>query len=603
MNSQRELTLKKFIGPSILILIGSYMLNLSWLKWPDLLVDYGRELYVPWQIMQGKVLYTDINHLYGPLSSYFNAFLFQIFGTGISTLAYFNIVIVILITFFIYSFIKSSYGGLTATVAGACFLVIFAFSQYTGIANYNFVCPYSHEITYGIFLFFVTLFIFKKYTADSKIIYASLIGFLLGLLFLTKVEIFVAGLISTLFGLIFIFWRIGPPHPKKHLFFILFFFLLPILAFVAYFSFHMPPADALGSVLASYKNIFIGELAGNIYYRHLAGFDETSLNIGLMLTSAVVYLIYFIFAGFVAYLFTRLTKRKPVYGAFIIIAAALILILLSGIFTISWIDMARPYPVFIFLLLACLIFNLMTKSKDKTFIVQKLPFILLAIFSLFLLLKIILNVHFYHYGFALAMPSALVMVVLMLYYIPNFFSRYGNRIVAMSFSGLFIVLTLLFYFNYTRDVYETKIYPVAAGPDRLLTFGEKMFSYGPIINKTLAYIDQSMTPDDTFIVMPDGIMLNYLSRRNNPSRYFEFTPNIVQAIGEENIIHEISLNPPSFIILSKKDTSEHGARFFGADYALNIYSWIIDNYDKVFTDGDGTLTGDDCGLTVYKRKR
>jgi hypothetical protein len=603
MNFQRELILKKFIGPSILILIGSYMLNLSWLKWPDLLVDYGRELYVPWQITQGKVLYTDINHLYGPLSCYFNAFLFQIFGTGISTLAYFNIVIVIFITLFIYTFIKSSYGDLIATLAGVCFLVIFAFSQYTGIANYNFVCPYSHEITYGIFLFFVTLFIFRKYTADPKIIYASLIGFLLGLIFLTKVEIFVAGFISALFGLITVFWLMPPPHPKKHLFFIIFFFLLPVLAFVVYFSFHMPLADALGSVMASYKNVFIGELAGNIYYRRLAGFDEPFQNIGLMIISTVVYLIYFIFAGFVAYVFTRLTKRKPLYGAFILVAAALIMILTASIFTISWIDMARPYPVFIFLFLACLIFNLMMKRKDKTFIVQNLPFILLVIFSLFLLLKMILNVHFYHYGFALAMPAALVMVILMLYYIPDFISRHGNKIVVICFSGFFILLTLLFYFNYTGNVYERKTYPVASGPDRLLTFSEKMFSYGPVINKTLAYIDQSMTPNDTFIVMPDGIMLNYLSRKNNPSRYFEFTPNIVEAIGEENIIHEISMNPPSFIILSKKDTSEHGARFFGADYALNIYSWITDNYDKVFTEGDGTLTGDDCGMTVYKRKR
>ena len=44
--------LRKFIGPSILVLVGSYMLRLSWFKWPDVLIDYGRELYVPWQITQ-----------------------------------------------------------------------------------------------------------------------------------------------------------------------------------------------------------------------------------------------------------------------------------------------------------------------------------------------------------------------------------------------------------------------------------------------------------------------------------------------------------------------------------------------------------------------
>lgn len=602
MNNQAKLTIRGVIGPAILILIGCYMLKLSWLKWPDLLVDYGRELYVAWQITQGKVLYVDINHLYGPLSGYFNAFLFQIFGTGISTLAYFNIVIVILMTSIIYTFIKSSFGQLIATVAGACFLIIFAFSQYTGIANYNFVCPYSHEITYGIFLFFLVLFLFRKYTADPRLIYASCIGFFLGLIFLTKVEIFIAGFISAIFGLIFIFRQLPPQHPKKHLFNLIFFFLLPILAFFAYFSFHMPLADAFNSLIASYKNIFIGALAKNIFYQHLSGFDNPSRSINLMMKGTVAYLIFFIFTGFIAWLFARWVKKKTVYGVILIIAAVFVLILSIGFFSINWFDIARPYPVFIFLLLAYLIVNLIIKRGDQTFIVKNLPFILLVMFSLFLLLKMILNVHFYHYGFALAMPAALVMIILMLYYLPNYIARFGNKFVAGCFMGLLIVLTMLFYFNFTRNIYAMKNYSVASGHDRLLTFNEELFSYGPIINKTLSYIDQSMTPNDSFIVMPDGVMLNYLSRKNNASRYFEFTPNIVEAIGEEKIIHEISLTPPSFIILTKKDTSEHGARYFGVDYALNIYSWITDNYDKVFSTGDGTLTGNDFGITIYKRK-
>ncbi|OGW84335.1 MAG: hypothetical protein A2987_06880 [Omnitrophica bacterium RIFCSPLOWO2_01_FULL_45_10] len=33
--------------------IGFLMLDLSWRKWPDLMVDFGRELYVPWQLNEG----------------------------------------------------------------------------------------------------------------------------------------------------------------------------------------------------------------------------------------------------------------------------------------------------------------------------------------------------------------------------------------------------------------------------------------------------------------------------------------------------------------------------------------------------------------------
>ena len=148
-----------------------------------------------------------------------------------------------------------------------------------------------------------------------------------------------------------------------------------------------------------------------------------------------------------------------------------------------------------------------------------------------------------------------------------------------------------------------KNYPIAKGRDRFLTYDEKFFSYGPVLTKTLEFIDKSMSPQNTLVVMPDGIMLNYLSRRNNPSRYFEFTPNFVEATGEATIINDISRNRPSFIILTKKDTSEHGAKYFGADYALNIYSWIVNNYDKVVSIGDGKLISDEFGMTIMRLKQ
>lgn len=594
--------IKTFFGPLILVLVGICMLKLSWFKWPDLLIDYGRELYVPWQITQGGVLYRDINHLYGPLAHYFNAFLFQIFGTGLSTLVYFNILLVIFLTAIIYLILKSSFGDLIATVAGVCFLVVFAFSQYTGISNYNFVCPYSHEITYGIFLFFLMLFIFKKYLAEPKLIYAALIGFILGLIFLTKVEIFIAAFLSILCGLIFFFRQIKPTHPRKHIVNLILFFFLPIITFFIYFSLHMPVVDAFNAIIASYTNIFIGAEVNNIFYLRISGLDNPVRNITLMLIKIFNYLVFFVFVGIVSHLFTKAIKKGSGYGVIIIISALTVMFIFLGLFPVNWFDIARPYPFFILLLLAFLVINLIRQREDRTFIVQYLPFILLVLFSLMLLLKMILNVRLYHYGFALAMPASLVMVALLLYYLPAFISRWGNKTVAMSFTGLFIFLTLIFYFNFTKNIYDMKNYPLAEGRDRFLTFDDKYFSYGPVVNETLQQIDKLMSANDTFIVMPEGVMLNYLSRRKNPSRYFEFTPNFIEAMGEENVLNNISLNRPSFIIITKKDTSEHGAKFFGVNYAFNIYSWITHNYDKVISIGDGTLTGNDFGITIARRK-
>jgi len=57
----------------ILVLLagaGFFMASISWLKWPDLLIDYGDQVYIPWRLSEGLVLYKDIFYMYGPLSSY-----------------------------------------------------------------------------------------------------------------------------------------------------------------------------------------------------------------------------------------------------------------------------------------------------------------------------------------------------------------------------------------------------------------------------------------------------------------------------------------------------------------------------------------------------
>jgi len=51
-----------------------------------LIIDCGREVYYPTQILLGKVLYKDILNIYGPFSYMFNALLFKIFGINLNVL-------------------------------------------------------------------------------------------------------------------------------------------------------------------------------------------------------------------------------------------------------------------------------------------------------------------------------------------------------------------------------------------------------------------------------------------------------------------------------------------------------------------------------------
>lgn len=103
------------------------LIILSWRKTADILVDFGRELYVPWQLIEGKVLYRDIAYFNGPFSPYFNALLYHFFGVSSNTIIICNLVIIFLSTILIYILIKNISGKLTATISCLAFLKHFCF--------------------------------------------------------------------------------------------------------------------------------------------------------------------------------------------------------------------------------------------------------------------------------------------------------------------------------------------------------------------------------------------------------------------------------------------------------------------------------------------
>ncbi|MDH3346626.1 MAG: hypothetical protein OEM02_00800 [Desulfobulbaceae bacterium] len=71
---------RNLLPPVALAVLFCFLAIETWRKWPNFYVDFGRELYIPWQLSKGKVLYKDIAHLFGPLSQYISAILFKFFG-------------------------------------------------------------------------------------------------------------------------------------------------------------------------------------------------------------------------------------------------------------------------------------------------------------------------------------------------------------------------------------------------------------------------------------------------------------------------------------------------------------------------------------------
>ncbi|MFT5696093.1 MAG: hypothetical protein ACI9QQ_002073, partial [Myxococcota bacterium] len=89
----------------------------------------------------------------------------------------------------------------------------------------------------------------------------------------------------------------------------------------------------------------------------------------------------------------------------------------------------------------------------------------------------------------------------------------------------------------------------------------------------------------TVAVLPEGVMLNYLSRRESPTRYINFMPPELSLYTSAAIIEAFEQSPPDYVLLVHKRTGLYGTPFFGRDYGRALYGWVRQNYQMVETFG------------------
>lgn len=152
----------------LLILCFFLILPFFYLHQGLLLIDTGREFYIPQQILNGEILYKNIFNIYGALSYQFNALLFSIFGQNINTLYWAGIFNSLLIVVSLYllarEFLKKQISFLFSI------LIMFALVFQTFLYNSN--LTYSFAIVYALSSFIISVLCLIKYTKNDKPLFA-----------------------------------------------------------------------------------------------------------------------------------------------------------------------------------------------------------------------------------------------------------------------------------------------------------------------------------------------------------------------------------------------------------------------------------------------
>ena len=144
-----------WIGTLTLVALWAWQLWYTWGGWGDFTIDSGHEMYVPWMLAQGKMLYRDVWFMYPPAGPYFNSYLFRIFGAHLNVLYWAGSLAALgsaLLLFFAGGKLESRIAGWTA---GAVILL-----EAFGPTLFCFPLPYSFSTVYAClvgcaFLWFV----------------------------------------------------------------------------------------------------------------------------------------------------------------------------------------------------------------------------------------------------------------------------------------------------------------------------------------------------------------------------------------------------------------------------------------------------------------
>ncbi len=590
-----------WLGFGVVVLAAVYLTVLSWRRWPDLIIDFGIQLYLPWRISEGAQLYQDLYYFSGgPFSQYYHALLFKIFGVSFLTLTISNLVALAAMLSVIYRRFLAASDALTASTIGLGIVGVFAFAGYGTVTNYNYLAPYSHEAVHGLLFSIFALACLCDWLVCPRRWHLFTAGFCTGVVFLTKPDIFLA-LMAGVAAAFFFKGLISQSATFLVRSLPVFFGggLLPAFVFFLVFWRDESWRESLRSVVFGWLPVFQPGVIHNPFYQWCLGLDMPRTHAHRMLLQWVCLVV--VVSAFAAAL-RGMTPLKPGlrWAGFLAVAGGFLW--LSNRF--GWFDCGYSLP-----LLGAVSLVLLRRDFESIPARSTTVFPLLwSIFSLVLLLKMGFFPRIWHYGFVLAMPAFVIAIYLLLWRLPRWLeTRYGvaanlfRPVMWLALMGGFLTL-----FSLSRYNYALKNLPVGQGADTIMAIsrgGNAVEGRG--INEVLDWLGKNTPPRATLAVLPEGTLINFLSRHPNSTPDLDWNPTMFPVFSQDEMNVAFEKSPPDYICVVEWRSYDFGVGYFGSEpgYGVELMQWIGRNYRPVYLAGSEPLKNGLFGIKILQRIR
>jgi hypothetical protein len=601
IDAAKKIHVKEWFGLMALAGLAVFFLVTSWRKWPDPLIDFGCELYSPWRLANGAVLYRDIDCFYGPLSKYFNAVLFKCFGPGLMVLVTANLVVFAAILVVIHGLCRRAWGAGPAFAASAVFVAVFGFSQFVETGNYNYATPYAHEATHGFLICLLLVILLVRWAEEATLRRSFFAGGLFGLTAVLKPEIMLAAGLITFTTAMMQWW-----HRKQLRLSSIVAWAggaaLPTLGFIVYFAAYLPWPEAVRVSCTAWLNVAANTRSSSVLLQEaFLGFDSPWKHLLEHLSATLLAGVLIAVIAGAAWLAERTTQRtlRLLFGG--LLAGALLWL---ACFEITWSETGRC--LFGLMLIYTFISgaSLIRRSTPEIIQPEQIIRLLLAVLATALIARMALNGRIYQLGYYQAALAGLLVPAVLTGELPMRLGmgRCGRTMIVVGSLALLVPGVVILASNSQRTLHF-KTFAVGAGVDRFYAFPPQINPAGETVRVLSEWLRET-PPGQTLLVLPEGEMINYLARLPSPVSPFRFYFATTDDGREKRIVNELQRHPPDWIVIISRDLREYGIQRYGEKpgSGQQILLWVADHYEPAASLGGDPLDYQQRGGVILKRK-
>jgi hypothetical protein len=582
-------------GFAVLAALAVFFLAASWRRWTDPLIDFGRELYVPWRLSHGAVLYRDVDDFYGPLSQYANAALFRVFGPGLMVLVRANLAVFGTIAGSAYALFRRAFGAAAAFASTAVFVSVFGFSQFYG-GNHNFATPYSHEATHGLLVCVLLALALGRWLAAPGPAWAATAGLLLGLSAVLKPEILLAAGAVTAGALWLGFRSAGIPKPSSVAAWAAG-AAVPTASFWAYFAEHASAGEALRYACRGWLAVVAStRFTGDVVQAGFLGIDRPWPH---LLEHGMATAVSFALAALFCVAARRAERTTKTRAVVFTLAAAAAMAWISWT-QVDWLNSGRCLLGFglVYAVLAA-------PPRGATIDRGAAARWMVAILSAALMARMFLNGRIYQFGFYQAALAAMLVPAVLIGDLPNRLrlGQRGRLTVTLLVAAL-LLPGLLRLTSRSLHILGAKTFSVGSGADRFLVESPSVEATGAIVDRLSRELGR-VPEGQKVLVLPEGEMINYLSRKACPVAPFFFFSAATADGQEAALVRQLDSDPPDWVVVVSRDLREYGIGRYGTEQGqgLELLQWVSSRYRPVERMGGDPLDPRQRGAVILARKR